>query len=729
MSRHEIRRPPRHKPTSSSGSAGSHSNDDGVSLEYRSEKGLKHGRLQSPPSPSSIPRQDTSIDLIRSVPDMRLPPMGRTDSDDRHWFPRYMRHAEEDLDNVSVKSFNCSLALEFDRQKREGDNRTDGPALNVEARQNWLDSTFKRLTNKGRKKKLQSRPAGKDADEEPGYFASDISKVKPSLKPHFLDLSGYISPVPLGRSTPASPTVPNSASSTPRPKFAQRFASSDTTPINAAPVVPVGGPNCSPCKMGFRVALPSDDGAIGASSPASASFPRPSLRSRRSFDNPGEVRRRQKEEWNFHVPRQKESQMPQLPEWARDSNRSLSISSTASSSASSSYYTANGTDSRRPSESGNRLPFPASSGPSGVSPTRSVGMTRGASHDPAFSGTGGIPRPSPMIRASSNNFRQGGILAMTEAQSPPSFERSLPPFSSPPPSLVSSRASCGSSTGSESFGSAPQTPVSATYQKVLPGTQPPTPTRKVGHSLKEEEEILAFDREKEILEARVNVAKQRRPGSRDQLKDSTPTNALRVMDMERHLLEECMPGTQANYNLYSRYGKRHANGMANAEASDTPTHSEASSKKTSGDMGDGERQGLAFPSSNPKAPPSPPRQTSLRSRIRAVSCRGRSATVSSSVSVETAGSGTSSRPSEEENNNAGHKSRPLSIESTSDSVASSDQSSPHQLAYMQRRRRANSRAEEWASSIGRRFARGLSGKDRMRVQAAIDAAQLSDSDS
>uniref|UniRef100_V5GG10 Uncharacterized protein n=1 Tax=Kalmanozyma brasiliensis (strain GHG001) TaxID=1365824 RepID=V5GG10_KALBG len=287
-------------------------------------------------------------------------------------------------DTASVSSFTCSLSKEFDRQ------RTDVATLNAslpdlpasaqasirvhstngggDKKQAWLDTTFNKLSARYRCPKKAKAPA-----------------LKPN-KPHFLDLSSIICPIPARphRATPedegeAGDRSSSSSSSfasgpdssfeamsgwdvssadtsyelrtpqaeddracyydftTPRPSQMQRFASAQAAALGSGMRLP-SPPLISPLMPNF--ALPTSGASTPGFAPPSANnygFPPPpqmsgrgvtvddiqhkptlsvrtttnggtlpamrQLRKQKSFDNPAELRRRQKQEWSVGGPK------------------------------------------------------------------------------------------------------------------------------------------------------------------------------------------------------------------------------------------------------------------------------------------------------------------------------------------------------------------------------------------------------------------------------------------
>lgn len=629
-----------------------------------------------------------------------LSPMIRVESAEgagpREWIPRHHKGADDDGDTDSIMSFGCSLVNEFDRQQHRRDSDVDGPAVGVEARQAWLDTIFVRLSRKGRKSRDGSSKA-----------LDDASKVKSKAKPHFLDLSAYINPLPI--SGQDSPPLPPSASTTPRPSYVQRFFSSEN--VNATPRgsslshAHNSRPKTAGVPADASMALPA---GTPLSSPLSATFagsessgaPRPALRTRRSFENHGAAKRRQREDWeSAGNPSSKNAQLPVLPDWARENNRSLSISS--ASSHASSYFSAPSqqTESRRPSDGGS-------------------GGLRPSHHD-------GPPRPTLMTRASSNDTRtsRGRPPLMTRASSntlpyaddwnqpPPP-----PPFadhnSSPPISMTRSRSSAGSES-TESSGSGPQTPVST------------TPERKRVPLPKEADDLLESDDEDALLQNKGPY----------ELKVGFELDVPPSIPVEHAKLSGAAPRV---INLTPRAGRVHAARkrpeLAQIFHQSPPQMEQTGSTNAADEHHDDVTFKSSAPvmlpdSSNSGSPPqsTPSRSSSFRARLRTHSTAGRlrASTVSSTLSVETTSSASSLKHSEDSGSQysgAGSDGRPESFASSS--TTSGGASSPSSPSNP--RRRTSSKAEDWASSIGRRFARGMSGKERAKIIAATNNLDLSD---
>lgn len=307
-------------------------------------------------------------------------------------------------DTASIMSFTCSLSKEFDRRRTDVDSANasvpDFPAgaatkaqlygqtQNLDKKQAWLDTTFNKLSARYRAPKKGANQKG-------------APSVRPA-KPHFLDLSSIICPIPArnepnastedeeeagDRSSSSSSSAstsfnsgPDSSfeamsgwdnssadtslelrtpqneedrqlacnaydSTTPRPSQMQRFASANSAATSRTAELRLPSPPLiSPLMPNF--ALPSSGastpGLAPAASAGSYGFPLPpqtatrgvtlddihhkpsnavpnsrgnglappgplpagirQLRKQKSFDNPAELRRRQKQEWSIGGP-------------------------------------------------------------------------------------------------------------------------------------------------------------------------------------------------------------------------------------------------------------------------------------------------------------------------------------------------------------------------------------------------------------------------------------------
>ena len=414
-------------------------------------------------------------------------PMAKAESEDGYWYGRSARQTPDDSDAASISSFCCSLGNEFDQCRRETDDNRNGPAINLNARQARLDDAFKKLA-------MKYRGTSSSGDTSKG-------SKKPKAKPHFLDLSAIICPFPTDMKTPpASNNRSIDEALTPRPSHVQRFASADHVPRNlssdpiepsllyplyAANIIPVGGATSGPTAKSFRppalsqfVPNSNNDDTICAQKSAPS---RPVLRSRRSFENPSEIRRRQKDDWFANDQFERENRtVPQLPEWVRDQSSAMVLDPSRGSdrapSAMSTHSVASTTSTTSSTKStGIRtrvrgMSFSAGSdrkAPRGDAWTemlppmpqlsRSFAMTRGHSHEPS---TARSPESRPKLPSRSSS------TALKLKKKRPQDDR----WEATPPSMPHSRESYGSSTGSESM---PPTPVSATYLRPLPPNTPP----------------------------------------------------------------------------------------------------------------------------------------------------------------------------------------------------------------------------------------------------------------
>ncbi|KAN0065108.1 hypothetical protein ACQY0O_001604 [Thecaphora frezii] len=442
MSRMERKAMSRHRPNNSGSSI---SSSDGSSFDghsYAEERDLVASRRMlrkaSEPTLPLNARMPMPMEKVYSD----APSMARMESNDSYRMPWSTRRSEVDADIDADESFGCSLSHEFDRMRRQTDDYAAGDlSMTPQKHQVWLDSTFERLSMKHRSQPLPQK------GERDGH-----GKVK-AAKPHFLDLSCIISPVPLDVTTPPANVLNRQVSldmTTPRPSFAQRFTSDGTgtepTPLRQALQPSLAANGVAPAHRGLR-GKASQDSLRSAVSSASSAQQRQSLRIRRSFDNPGEMRRRQKDEWSQQNSYGAEcSVVPQLPDWAHRQNRANNVSG---------FHHA-----KKPSD-----PFwqhdatVASAVPSGL---RSSPMARGVSHDTGMPSQPPTPtRPRLGSRSSSSMLRyrmDRSNVYGAEALSPVS--PSFPPM----PPLTTSRGSFGSSTGSDSM---PHTPSSATFSRAL----------------------------------------------------------------------------------------------------------------------------------------------------------------------------------------------------------------------------------------------------------------------
>ncbi|CEH14762.1 hypothetical protein CBOM_02584 [Ceraceosorus bombacis] len=195
-----------------------------------------------------------------------------------------------DSDNASLASFGCEGAVEFDRQYRNITNADLDPGV----RERFLDGIFMKLTARAGKSGSQSRTS-------PGSANGRQGKVR-ALKPHFLDLTAIINPVPRDQRD-TSVQTPSSTSST----------STADSPVSWDADVPQG---------------------------VSPTGSTPLLRSRRSAESLADGRRRRKQSWfganvagvpptsaDMRVTQSAQeysssSHVPTLPEWAKKSNMS-----------------------------------------------------------------------------------------------------------------------------------------------------------------------------------------------------------------------------------------------------------------------------------------------------------------------------------------------------------------------------------------------------------------------
>ncbi|PWZ00212.1 hypothetical protein BCV70DRAFT_206473 [Testicularia cyperi] len=539
-------RPTRHRPNLSNSS--NTSSDNGTSS---SEGSHQHGHSSKPgawerlrrPSTASSTKRPQYNESNRSISNVGATigrnngngvtspaaamfashDMMRTASDDSYLHILASRRPAQDSDTASISSFTCSLSKEFDRQRRGADahaaTRSTAPSSASSyapnsAKQAWLDSTFDKLSALYRSKR-----AGKGANE-----AQPASKVKP----HFLDLSSVICPVPSlnGSTRSRSKTIdalktPQADESrelmldltTPKPTQTQHFAAH--TKVNAMRLP--SPPPLSPLTPSFALQplpLMNADSHLNVSNghsmmqsylggtvddlhkvAASPSTGGRLLRKQKSFDVPTEMRRRQRREWgnDENNPKGLSIGIPRIPDWAR------------------SQHLRSGGNGSAPTSPANAiappLPSPATMAlqhPSVSHLARPAAMTRTTSHDTADrqqqqqqQQQHSPLRPRLGTRSSSSALRHmelfdptssTGFTSVTPSDAATSHTR-------PPPLMHPSRESYGSSTGSESL---PQTPVSATYLRSLPYVQPISPPLRNVGLLEEKEYIREWGRDQEL---------------------------------------------------------------------------------------------------------------------------------------------------------------------------------------------------------------------------------------
>ncbi|UZJ52083.1 hypothetical protein CBS101457_001403 [Exobasidium rhododendri] len=210
-------------------------------------------RAESADSHRSLKSKSSRKDL-REMQRSASPMVASSASSTKHKYSRSWENDSIDDDARSISSFTCSSAAEFDSKHRDRAEYGNEESSN---RQRFLDTIFKKLSQKTGLSQRESRAwAIMNKTKEEAEKKAQLAKTS-KIKPHFLDLSSYISPVP-------SVTT---ESVTPRPSDIQRFKSTTSA--------------TSHCE----------------GTAASANL-RPLLRSRRSADTLGESRRLQKEEWS-----------------------------------------------------------------------------------------------------------------------------------------------------------------------------------------------------------------------------------------------------------------------------------------------------------------------------------------------------------------------------------------------------------------------------------------------
>lgn len=198
-------------------------------------------------------------EMARSGSPLVNPPVTSYNNKKEHKYTRSWDDGKDD-DARSISSFTCSFADEFDSKHKSRAEYGDEQAA---SRQKFLDAVFRKLTQKTGVHKRESR-AWAVVDQTIREEQDRAKQPKLKTKPHFLDLSSYISPVPTESDI--------SDSVTPRPADFRRFDSVSSATFSSSP------PQLPPIsQMNRQNKL---------------------LRSRRSADNLGESRRLQREEWS-----------------------------------------------------------------------------------------------------------------------------------------------------------------------------------------------------------------------------------------------------------------------------------------------------------------------------------------------------------------------------------------------------------------------------------------------
>ncbi|SPO41142.1 uncharacterized protein PSFLO_06624 [Pseudozyma flocculosa] len=707
MSRLERRAMTRHRPNNSGGSISSSS--DGSSFD-----GTASGEERA-----------TSVEKGY----FDAPSMARMESHDSYRMPWSSRKSEDDSDPDWDEGFSCSLAHDFDRLRRETEQHAaTNPSVTLQNRHMWLDSHFDRLTMKYR-----SQPGGKRAGDRGGQSSGSSPNTRDNRsaaaagsKPHFLDLSSIISPVPLDITTPPASQQTNPDAGldtvTPKPSFAQRFASTDGqgnarfgNELRAArqPLQPCFGPNMvlavgsassGPTSRSLKLKASQDSLRSAAVSPTTSTFPRPALRSRRSFDNPAEVRRRQRDELEMQNVFVVDENMggagvPQLPDWARHQNR-------ANQALPSSMHAKKSSDPFRDDQG------IASAVPLGL---RASPMSRGVSHDTAMANPPTPTRSRLGTRASSGALRiRADRSAMPEAYPTDLYSPISPSFPPPPPMLPmlsSSRASCGSSTGSDSM---PPTPSSATFIRPLVNITPPRTSTKPsdGHP------VVASPQEKDYQRTMMahhshshlppHAARARSPST----SSTDEAEAVAWSRSRAHL--NVTPRAAKHSNSYSP-GDHHAHALM------SPPRSSSLRRNLSEA---GEASGAAVVAS--ELPYADERDQQQHGRPDQLHSSWGSESHYSNSAEDDAGSAYMSaveQPSAERPvTPPSSGGRGVALGAGAVAAAAADAAagvmnsrwSPPtpvlQSASIYGRGRANSRADEWASSIGRRFAKGVNAK-------------------
>jgi hypothetical protein len=654
-----------------------------------------------------------------------------------------------DSDADSLASFGCLMSDEFDRQARDRDAGKDGPMLDATSRQQWLDGMFTKLALRHARK----MGAGDERHEKP---MQTTQAQKP--KAHFLDLSGYINPIPLA-----------SANHTPRPTDAQRFASSAQQAAASsslmAPSTREVPRRARTPDIGHHPSSSAGSNQLPGGAPSGAAHTAQLLRSRRSADSLGDTRRRQKLEWaqagaagpnssnsaakpsappsayggtamqvtQSHDPSAMSSSgVPQLPGWARESNRNLSISSvssgysTASSVSASSHHSSGSTTSSRPqtpgyahggNANGERfvLPRPAlmartvSHDVGGDRPTRPVLMARGSSSQlrtlpapgsltPGCIVPRGILTPLPPPSSSQQHQQQAHLQQMREG--------ALSPVRSRPPPLLRSRASRGSMS-SDGNSSVPSTPAHSVVELPIPEVMGQQPMMTMGPR------CLAASSPIKPPPSRGGLAMQGQPlleMTSDEEEDLLAGSGRYTL--HRHAVETAQAPVRAQQHQHQQQqATQHSTPRASATARPSARH-------------------LAMPHvadifDLTRAPPSPPRNASLRKMHGAPGgasgARPRAASTASSMhSHKTSVSSTTSSCGEaaEETSRISYLSRTSSTSSGSTDSTPASPDSPRSVAT--RLRTTSRAAEDWASSIGRRFARHHGVPEARAKTAGID---------
>lgn len=446
---------------------------------------------QRPPLKKKQSRKELKLEMQRSAsamsatpptPSQALPP-ATSYSNSKH---KHSKSLEEDADNDdarSISSFTCAFAGEFDAKQRSRSSHSNEEAS---SRQRFLDAVFRKLTQKTGLHQRESRAwavVDQKIQEDENRAKALQAKARKS-KPHFLDLSTLISPLPCN-SSPCKPS----------------------TEGLAAPSTDPGIDNVTPRPADFKRFHSSGDHSEHM---ASASLQKPmtparnTLRPRRSTESLGEGRRLQKEEWmtplilsespidtmgsgslglsvgqvipsgmsqvmvaraaavqHSQPPRSAGfAPVPVLPDWARDSNRSLHHHS-----------------GQRSIDMGKNAMQP-------VGAARAVDMGRAASHDASIFYHQRSLRGTPVQRGASGPIRGLGSPESAVQNIPPSLQlrnqRMMPTSPNwpgynalpledcisplpgmPPPHLnrISSSSTTSSSGTSSGISSVPQTPI------------------------------------------------------------------------------------------------------------------------------------------------------------------------------------------------------------------------------------------------------------------------------
>jgi hypothetical protein len=626
----------------------------------------------------------------------------------KHKYTRSWEDDGNDDDARSISSFTCSFADEFDTKHKTRLEYGNEEASN---RQRFLDAVFRKLTQKTGVHKRESRAwaAVEQTIREEQISSEQAMQSKASkVKAHFLDLSNYISPIPVNNTADSNVT--------PRQADVQRFKG-----------------------------LSPDDSSLPSKQQ------RPTLRARRSAETLGETRRLQREEWSMpqgaattdNVPSRaigmgqtaptgmshalmarehsssSASPVPVLPAWARSNNLSL-------------HHQQRSADFNRPYDS--LQP-----------PYRAVDMGRAASHDTGSLMQRATSRPPVVARGVSGpvrmhssdqqqqhpllpllHFRGQGRAARSIASpmtpiSPqwPRSAHTLPDDCISPTSNKSSNmlhrssvSSAASDSASSGISSVPQTPISRKI--ALPSSY--SNDDEIEMTVDEEENLLSAMGQYALENGKTNALGvdrfARMPHS------TTPRQFSKRAPHVATLFDSTIgtPHRPSHYKSSSSGSvtssipeEKESNATVKANRIMTrPRASTTSSVQSSPTRFKASPEALAaLPSASPE---SPSRSSSLQSKksARGAASRANPSHRESTLSSHSTTSATTSTSSHSESLLSYTRGSPTSScpFPAGTPPAEATPSSRSRLAPSQRKR-TTSRAEDWASSIGRRFAKGI----------------------